>query len=364
MAMPEGFAEALAESLKQSHQAMAQTFAGAFKNMKYQRASALKLSKFSGRPKKSGDPTLKEWSDDLNTYTRQLDLSNKEKLNVAIDHLGGDTKEEIRCCPEEEKNTIDKLITILRLRFGTKETVQTLNSAFYYRSQLEGESLEDYSRVLMRLYDRMELASTEEEEQEALAQLKQNALKEQLIRGTRDILTKRELRRLAHEGPKLPFFQFREQALKILRDVDDVCPPIPSDTTSLAIDKVSSGKPVSNDNKLLKGLIDSQKQLCSAMERIMQQQTETNSNIQKLSEAILNQKTGHDGPTRDNAQRRPRSQLQCSYCTKRGHTVDDCYKREYDRKKKANDSPKTEDRPSVQNLVADVHASENCAPPT
>ena len=52
--------------------------------------------------------------------------------------------------------------------------------------------------------------------------------------GTRDILTKRELRRLAHEGPKLPFFKFREHALKILRDVDDdvvgtcmsVCQPI------------------------------------------------------------------------------------------------------------------------------------------
>ena len=54
MAMSEGFAEALAESLKQSHQAMAQTFAGAFKNLKYQKASALKLSKFSGRPKKIG----------------------------------------------------------------------------------------------------------------------------------------------------------------------------------------------------------------------------------------------------------------------------------------------------------------------
>ena len=37
--------------------------------------------------KKLGDLTLKEWSDDLNTYSRQLDLSNEDKLNVAIDHL-------------------------------------------------------------------------------------------------------------------------------------------------------------------------------------------------------------------------------------------------------------------------------------
>ena len=59
----------------------------------------------------------------------------------------------------------------------------------------------------------MELASTDVEEKEALAQLKQNALKEQLIRGTRDILTTRELRRLAHEGPRLPFFKLIESKL-------------------------------------------------------------------------------------------------------------------------------------------------------
>ena len=53
--------------------------------------------------------------------------------------------------PCRGKDTIDTLVTILRLRFGTKETVQTLNSAFYSRTQLEGERLEDYSRVLMRL---------------------------------------------------------------------------------------------------------------------------------------------------------------------------------------------------------------------
>ena len=106
MAMPDGFVEALTESLKQSHQAVAETFAGAFKNMKYQRASTVKLSKFSGRPKQSGDPTFKEWSDDINTYARQLDISKEEKLNVAIDHLGGDAKEEIRCCHVEEKTPL------------------------------------------------------------------------------------------------------------------------------------------------------------------------------------------------------------------------------------------------------------------
>ena len=48
-------------------------------------------------------PRLKEWVDDLDSYSRQLGLSKEEKVNVAIDHLGGVAKEEILCCPKEEK---------------------------------------------------------------------------------------------------------------------------------------------------------------------------------------------------------------------------------------------------------------------
>ena len=79
----------LADVIKQSNEALAETLASAFKNLKYQRASTVKLPKFCGTPKNSGDPTLKEWVEDLKTYTRQLGLSREEQVSVAIDHLGG-----------------------------------------------------------------------------------------------------------------------------------------------------------------------------------------------------------------------------------------------------------------------------------
>ena len=231
---------------------------------------------------------------------------------------------------------------------------------------------EEFSRALMRLYDRMELASMDSEEKQALGQLKQRALKEQMIRGTRDLLTKRELRRITHEEPNLPFYQFREQALHILRDVDEgtvascmgVCPPTPGDIES--VDTVVSGraanKPVhrTSDSELLRGLVDGQKQLCSSMKRIVQQQAETNTHIQKLSEVMVNQKTS--GSSQGNFQKR-KSQVQCTYCSKRGHTIESCYKREYDLKKASNNA-ETDAKPSVQNLVAEIHTSENLTPPS
>ena len=66
MAKPEDLAEALKQSLSQSQKAFAD-IAGAFKNLRFQRAAPVKFAKFSGRPKKSGDQTLKEWLDDLDT---------------------------------------------------------------------------------------------------------------------------------------------------------------------------------------------------------------------------------------------------------------------------------------------------------
>ena len=47
--------------------------------------------------------------------------------------------------------------------------------------QSEGESLADYSRVLMRLHDGMEQAAATLAEGQALALLRDNALKEQLV---------------------------------------------------------------------------------------------------------------------------------------------------------------------------------------
>ena len=305
--------ETLADVIKQSNQALAETLASAFKNLKYQRASTVKLAKFCGSPKRSCDPTLKEWVEDLKTYLRQLGLSEEEQVGVAIDHLGGVAREEILCCPKEGKNTLEKVLALSRRRFGTPETVQSLNCTFYSRNQLEEETLADFSRALIRLYDRMESASTNVSEKSALAQLRDGALKEQFIRGSRDTAIKRELRELSHDEPELSFFQFRELALKLLRDSEDSCDsepkseqyPVDQANSSVAIDAVNTGVRANKEQILLTDLAEGQKQLTTLVESLVKQQTETNACIKSLTAAVEKLTTDSTGPRLERRVRGP-----------------------------------------------------------
>ena len=122
-----------------------------FQNLKYQRVSTIRLVKCCGHPSKPGDQTIHEWLSDIATYNRQAGLTDEEKLGIALDYLGGVAKEEILCSPRHDRDEFGKLEALLLKRFGSPETVQSLTRALYSRTQLSGESLTDYSRVLIRL---------------------------------------------------------------------------------------------------------------------------------------------------------------------------------------------------------------------
>ena len=127
----------------------------------------------------------------FDVYVRQLGLGDEEKVGAVIDHLSGVAKEEILCAPMGERNTYANIASLLQSRFGPLESVSSLTSALYARVQLEGESIADYSRALMRLHDRMEQACGEQE-RAALRLLRDGVLKEQFVKRTRDISVRRE----------------------------------------------------------------------------------------------------------------------------------------------------------------------------
>ena len=116
---------------------------------------------------------------------------------------------------------VESLIALLRSRFGPMETVPSLHAAFRARLQLEGESLADYSRVLVRLHDRMEKAAATLAEGQALALLRDNALKEQFAQGVGQQSVRQELRRLALASVGRPFFQMKDEALLLLREDEE-----------------------------------------------------------------------------------------------------------------------------------------------
>lgn len=120
---------------------------------------AIKLSRFHGRPVRAGDPTVIEWIDEVDIYCQQCHVPDGEKAQVVFNHLGGLARDEVKCNPEV-KGDYKALVKLLHQHFGADETVQSLQKTLYERNQNEEESLMDFSRALIRLYDRIiEVAS-------------------------------------------------------------------------------------------------------------------------------------------------------------------------------------------------------------
>ena len=136
------------------------------------------------------------------------------------------------------RQSVVSLVALLRSRFGPLETVHSLHAAIHARMQLEGESLADYSRVLMILNDRIDKAGATLAEGQALTLLRNNAIKEQFAQGVRQQSVRRGLRRLALASVGRPFFQMKEEALLLLREHEEQSRIIRVRTT--CVDQVQS----------------------------------------------------------------------------------------------------------------------------
>ena len=166
-----------------------------------------------GYPMRAGDPTLVEWLDQFDAYARQAEVSDVDRAAVIIDHLGGCAREEVLCHPDTVRNYCGALVALLKLHFAPHKTVHSLSAEFYARVQLPGETLAEYSRVLMGLRNRMEKAAATDAEGHALALLRDTALKYQFIKGVQEQSVRRELRRIAFHSAGSPFHHMRNEAL-------------------------------------------------------------------------------------------------------------------------------------------------------
>ena len=130
-------------------------------------------------------------------------MAEGDRAVLLVDYLGGCAKEEALCYPDEVRRDFGVLVSRLRRVFGPWETVTSLYADFYSRMQSVGETLAEFSRVLIRLHQRIEGAAPTIAERQALAVLADGALKHQL-------------RRLVLRLADKPFIIVREEALCLL----------------------------------------------------------------------------------------------------------------------------------------------------
>ena len=294
------------DKMEEFAEAMTGAVANAFKNLRLGGVPPIKLSKFWGSIKKPGDLTLVEWLEDLDIYCRQLDLEGEARAAAILDHLKGPAREEILCLSSTERHDPELVIAVLKKHFGPPETLQALSSVFHARTQLEGESLRDFSRALIRLYDRMEKVA-DCAQKGALLDLKDAFLKEQFAKGARDHTVQLELKRLEIASEGKPFSVMREEALKLLGDKFSgsksrvrevtISSSIEDYESSLVSDPIGS-------HPIVKQLVKGQQEIVENQKRLQDQ---------------LNRTLGQNST----------QNVQCRYCKKYGHYLRDCRKRQY-----------------------------------
>ena len=128
---------------------------------------------------------------------------------VLVDYLGGCAKEEVLYHHNEVRRDFGALVSLLPRIIGPLETVMSLYAEFYSRMQSEGETRAEYSRALIRLYQRIEGAAPTMAECQALAVLGDGALKHRFVVGVRDGWARHELRRLILRLADKPFIVVR-----------------------------------------------------------------------------------------------------------------------------------------------------------
>ena len=208
----------IAELIAQSNAALVATVTGALQQFMAPPDHTVKLSKFMGYPQKGGEPTIADWLDEFETFARQVGICNADRAVAVLDHLGGRAREEVLCHPDVVQHDYCALVALLKLRFGPHESVHSLSTECYARVQLDGETLAEYSRVLMGLQNRIEKAAATEAEGQALALLRDTALRGQFVEGVQEQSVGQELRRIALHSADKPFHHMRNEALYLLQD--------------------------------------------------------------------------------------------------------------------------------------------------
>ena len=127
---------------------------------------APKLSRFSGRPTTSGQLSLAKWLEEVDIYCDECNISEGQKAQVIFNHLDGDARQEVKCHSTSSPD-LESLLKLLKRYFGSKDTSQSLQKKFHERVQQEGESLDQFSRALMCLYDDIINVTTSDSEKQA-----------------------------------------------------------------------------------------------------------------------------------------------------------------------------------------------------
>ncbi|XP_026115992.1 uncharacterized protein LOC113094613 [Carassius auratus] len=167
-----------------------------------------KCPKFNGR---SG-LGINEWVEEVQACIRARHLSTADQSFFLFDHLEGEAREEIRYRPASEREDPDKIIAALRELYGDTQSYVSLQEAFFSRRQQEGETLLEFSLVLMGLLERVKQRSP------VMLSNAETLLRDQFVENVLDSTLRRELKQLVRRQPEVTLLHVRSEAIRWERE--------------------------------------------------------------------------------------------------------------------------------------------------
>lgn len=156
--------------------------------------------------------SVTEWVEEIQACMRARHLSTGDQAFFIFDHLEGEAREEIKYRTSAERSDPTKVLAILKELYGCAKSYVTLQQAFFFRKQQEGETLLEFSLALMALME----------------QVKQRApdgllnsevlLRDQFVEHVLDSALRRELKQLVRRQPTATLLEVRAEGMRWERE--------------------------------------------------------------------------------------------------------------------------------------------------
>lgn len=164
--------------------------------------------KFNGR---SGI-MIEEWVEEAQTCMRLRHLSTSDQAFFLFDHLEGEARDEIRYRPRDEREDPNKIFQALRELYGCTSSYVALQESFFSRKQQDGETLLEFSLVLLNLLEKVKRQSPHGMPNADIL------LRDQFVEHVRDGALRRELKQFVRRQPTARLLDVRSEAMRWERE--------------------------------------------------------------------------------------------------------------------------------------------------
>ncbi|CAI9623621.1 unnamed protein product, partial [Staurois parvus] len=147
--------------------------------------------------------TLQDWTERVRSALRMCNLTSELWAEVALGALEGDGRRTVMIRSESERDTLEKIFSLLERAQGGRAKVVQLRSHFFNRPQQEGETLMQYSNALQETLN--EILRRDPEAMGAFREV-DRLLRDQFIVGLSNKFLQDKLQEMTRTAPNMTFY--------------------------------------------------------------------------------------------------------------------------------------------------------------